>query len=132
MTQPRLTLFYDGSCPICCWEKHNLMRRDRRGLLSFIDIQSPEFDPSVHGVTMQTLMARMHGLTDDGRMIVGVDALIEAYRAVGWWWAYLPLSIVPSRLADLAYGWFADHRHELSRRFGHLFGPVCEKDTCRK
>ena len=132
MAQPKLTLFYDGSCPICSWEKHNLMSRDRRGLLGFIDIQSPEFDPGIHGVTMQMLMARMHGLTDDGRMIVGVDALIEAYRAVGWWWAYLPLSIIPGRLADLAYGWFADHRHELSRRFGHWFGPVCEKDACRK
>ena len=132
MTQPKLTLFYDGSCPICSWEKHNLMRRDRQHRLGFIDIQSSEFDPAVYGVTMQVLMGRMHGLTDDGRMIVGAGALIESYRAVGWWWVYLPLSIVPSRLADLAYGWFADHRYELSRRFGHLFGTVCEKDTCRK
>lgn len=132
MTQPKLTLFYDGSCPICSWEKNNLMRCDRLGLLGFIDIQSPEFDPVVYGVTKEVLMERMHGLTNDGRMIVGVEVLIESYRAVGWWWVYLPLSIVPSRLADLAYGWFADHRYELSRRFGYLFGSVCEKNICRK
>jgi predicted DCC family thiol-disulfide oxidoreductase YuxK len=132
MTQPKLTLFYDGSCPICSWEKHSLMRRDRRGLLGFIDIQSPEFDPVIYGLTKEVLMGRMHGLTNDGRMIVGVEALIESYRAVGWWWAYLPLSIVPSWLANLAYGWFADHRYQLSRRIGYLFSPVCEKDTCRK
>lgn len=132
MKQPKLTLFYDGSCPICSWEKRNLMRRDRQGVLGFIDIQSPGFDPSAYGVTMQALMGRMHGQTDDGRMIVGVEALIESYRAVGWWWAYLPLSAIPSRLADVAYGWFADHRYELSSRFGHLFGPVCKNDVCRK
>lgn len=132
MTQPKLTLLYDGACPICSWEKHKLMRRDSHGLLGFIDIQSPEFDPTTYGVTMETLMGRMHGITADGRMIVGVEPLIESYRAVGWWWVYLPLSIVPRRLADLAYGWFADHRYELSRRFGHLFERVCEKDSCRR
>jgi predicted DCC family thiol-disulfide oxidoreductase YuxK len=132
MTQPKLTLFYDGNCPICSWEKHNLMCRDRHSRLGFINIQSSEFDPTVYGVTKEVLMGRMHGLTNDGRMIVGVEALIESYRAVGWWWAYLPLSVVPVRFANLAYGWFADHRYELSRRFGHLFGAVCEKDTCRK
>jgi predicted DCC family thiol-disulfide oxidoreductase YuxK len=132
MTQSILTLLYDGGCPICSWEIHNLMRRDRYGLLGFIDIQSPEFDAAVYDVTLEALMGRMHGITADGRMLVGVETLIESYRAVGWWWAYLPLSIVPSRFADLAYGWFADHRHELSRCFGHLFPPACEKSICRR
>lgn len=132
MAQSKLTLLYDGGCPICSWEIHNLMRRDRHGLLGFIDIQSPEFDAAIYDVTLEALMGRMHGITADGRMLVGVETLIESYRAVGWWWAYLPLSIVPSRLADLAYVWFADHRHELSRRFGHLLSSACEKDICRK
>lgn len=132
MTQPKLTLLYDGSCPICSWEKQNLMRHDRHGRLGFIDIQSPEFDPIVYGVTMEALMGRLHGITADGRMIIGVQTLLASYRAVGWWWVYLPLSLAPRWLADLAYGWFADHRQELSRRFGHWFGPACEKDVCRR
>ena len=132
MTQAKLTLFYDGGCPICAWEKHHLMRRDNHGRLGFIDIQSPEFDPAVYGVTMEALMRRMHGITRDGRMIIGAEVLIESYRAVGWWWAYLPLSMVPRYLVDQAYGWFADHRYELSKRFGHLFGQACEKDYCRR
>ena len=118
MTQASLILLYDGSCPLCSWEKHHLMRWNRHGRLGFIDIQSPQFDAAVYGISMQALMARLHGITADGRVIVGVAALVAAYRAVGWWWAYLPLSMVPRRIADLAYGWFADHRYALSRRFG--------------
>ncbi len=132
MTQPTLILLYDGSCPLCSWEMHNLMRRDRHGQLGFIDIQSPDFTAAIYGVTLETLMGRLHGITADGRMLVGVDTLIECYRAVGWWWAYLPLRIIPRRLANLAYGWFADHRYELSRHFGHCFGGVCKKDSCRR
>jgi predicted DCC family thiol-disulfide oxidoreductase YuxK len=132
MTQPTLILLYDGSCPICSWEMHNLMRRDKRGRLGFIDIQSPDFNAAFYGVTLETLMGRLHGITTDGRRIVGVETLIECYRAVGWWWAYLPMSIIPRRLADLAYGWFADHRYELSRRFGHWFGRGCDKNGCRR
>ena len=131
MTQPKPTLRYDGACPLCSWEKHKHMRRDH-GLLGFIDIQSPEFDPAVYGITMEAFMGRMHAVSADGRMIVGVEALIASYRAVGWWWVYLPLSIVPRRLADLIYGWFADHRYEFSKYFGRLFGRVCEKDGCRR
>ena len=124
MTQPKLTLLYDGSCPICSWEK--------RSAVEAVSCASPEFDPVDYGVTMEALMERLHGITADGRMIVGVQTLLASYRAVGWWWVYLPLSIVPHWLADLTYMRFAKHRQELSRRFGHLFGPVCEKNICRR
>lgn len=132
MNQPALTLLYDGTCPLCSWEKRQLMRRDKHGLLGFIDIQSPAFDARVYGVSMQALMGRLHGITQDGRMIVGVEVLIASYRAVGWWWVYIPLSMLPRRLTDLAYGWFADHRYALSRRFGRWFGAVCENANCRR
>ena len=131
MTQTKLTLFYDGRCPLCSWEKHHLMRHNRHGRLGFIDIQSPEFDAAAYGVSLETLMRRMHGLAADGQMLVGVEALIASYRAVGWWWAYLPLSVVPRALADVAYGWFADHRYAISRRFGQWLGGVCEQGRCK-
>ena len=132
MSQPHLTLLYDGSCPICAWEKRNLARRDKHARLAFIDIQAPGFDPAQYGTTMADLMARLHGITVDGRIIKGVETLIASYRAVGWWWAYLPLNAIPRRLVNKGYDWFASHRHAISRRFGHLFGPSCDQGTCRK
>ena len=58
MAQPVLTLLYDGKCPICAWEKRNLMRKDKLGRLGFIDVHAPGFDPSMYGVTHADLMGR--------------------------------------------------------------------------
>jgi predicted DCC family thiol-disulfide oxidoreductase YuxK len=132
MKQPQFTLLYDGNCPICAWEKNNLTRRDRHGRLGFINIQSLDFDASAYGVTQEALLGRLHAITADGRMLVGFQTLLESYRAVGWWWVYLPLRLIPRRLAEFAYGWFADHRYRISGRIGHWFGPVCEQDRCRR
>ena len=132
MRQAELTLLYDGACPICAWEKRKLARSDRRGRLGFVNIQTPEFEPGVYGVPMQDLMGRLHAVTADGRLIKGAETLLRSYRAVGWWWIYLPMTIIPRPLVERAYGWFADHRHLLSKRIGWLFGPACKEGNCRK
>lgn len=134
--KPELTLLYDGSCPLCAWEKAALARHDRQNRLAFIDIQAPGFDPADHGVTpgitMDDLMGRLHAVTADGRLITGVDTLMATYRAVGWWWAYLPLGAIPRGCAERAYDAFARHRYRLSRLFGRLFAPRCDTGACRR
>ncbi len=132
MRQPELTLLYDGACSICAWEKRNLMRRDRHGRLSFIDIHASDFDPVIYGVTHDDLMGRLHAITADGRIIKGMDTLIESYRAVNWWWAYVPIGLIPRSIADRGYAWFADHRYAISKRIGWMFGPACDGGQCRK
>lgn len=132
MHKPTLTLLYDSACPICAWEKRNLRRHDQSGRLGFIDIHASGFDSAAYGVTMQDLMGRMHGVTAEGRLVIGVEALIESYRAVNWWWAYVPLSLIPRSLANRGYAWFADHRYAISKRIGWLFGPSCDAGLCRK
>ncbi len=130
MQQPELTLLYDGSCPLCAWEKRKLARKDKQGKLAFIDIQAPDFDPGLYGTTMDALMARLHGVTADGQILQGVETILASYRAVGWWWAYVPLRLVPQRLAHKSYDWFAKHRHVIGRRFGRFFGSSCDQGTC--
>lgn len=126
MASPQLTLLYDGACPICAWEKRKLKRYDKQARLTFIDISAPDFDPNKYGVTQDALMGSLHAFTAEGRLIKGVDTLIASYRAVNWWWAYLPLICAPRSITASAYAWFADHRCALSKRFGGLFGPVCD------
>lgn len=132
MRQPKLTLLYDSACPICAWEKRNLMRKDRHGRLGFIDIHASDFDPVIYGVTHDDLMGRLHAITADGRIIKGMDTLIESYRAVNLWWAYVPLGLIPRSIADRGYAWFADHRYAISKRIGWMFGPACDDGQCRK
>lgn len=130
--KPKLTLLYDGSCPLCAWEHRNLASRDRKGHLAFINIQAPDFDPQKYDVTKEALLARMHGITPDGHMLVGAETLIASYRAVGWWWVYLPLRILPRCLVERGYNWFAAHRHVISRWAGRFFGLSCETGMCRR
>jgi predicted DCC family thiol-disulfide oxidoreductase YuxK len=132
MRQPELTLLYDGTCPICAWEKRKLARSDKHGHLDFINIHAADFNASVYGVSMQDLMGRLHAITADGRLIQGVDTLLQSYRAVGWWWIYLALAIIPRLLMERAYGCFADHRYALSKRVAWLLPPACEDKSCRK
>ena len=132
MSKPQLTLLYDGACPLCAWEKQKLAKHDKHGRLDFINIQEPGFDPRFYGTTHDQLMARLHAVKPDGQLIIGFDTLLATYRAVGWWWAYLPLSLLPKRLGNAGYGWFADHRYAISQRIGHWFGAVCDQGSCRK
>ena len=132
MQPVELTLLYDGSCPLCRWEKRKLGQMDKQGKLAFVDIQAPDFNPALYGTTMEALMARLHGVTADGRILQGVETVIASYRAVGWWWAYVPLRIVPRRLADEGYDWFARRRHGISHRFGRIFGATCDQGKCRR
>ena len=132
MDQSVLTLLYDGKCPICAWEKRNLMRKDKLGRLGFIDVHAPGFDPAMYGVTHADLMGRLHAVTADGRVIKGMETLIESYRAVNWWWAYVPLGLIPRSIAERGYAWFADHRYVISKRIGWMFGPSCDTTVCQK
>jgi predicted DCC family thiol-disulfide oxidoreductase YuxK len=50
MSSPRLTLFYDGLCPLCSREIAHYRRRMPEGAADFIDITDPTFDALSHGL----------------------------------------------------------------------------------
>jgi len=54
-----LTLFFDGGCSICRFDIANSQRAHQEGLLRFVDITEPGFDPAVHGRTAGGFPRRM-------------------------------------------------------------------------
>ena len=123
MTNPSLKLLYDGQCPFCRREVEWLKRQDREGRLATEDITDPSFHAERYGLTQEEVMGVMHGILPDGRIVRRLDAIREAYRAVGRGWMVAPLSWpVIHWMADLAYGLFARNRVAL----GHFFGRKCE------
>jgi predicted DCC family thiol-disulfide oxidoreductase YuxK len=106
-----LRLLYDGDCPLCSREVAMLRRRDTRARIQFDDIAAPDFDASRHGLDPQAVMARIHGVLPDGRVIEGMEVFRRAYGAVGLGWLLAP-SRWPllGRLFDAAYRWFARNR----------------------
>jgi len=85
-TAPKLTVLYDGACPLC--------RREigvYRGLQSstpvcFADVRDSALSlPS--GTTREQLLARFHVLDNDGRLLSGAQAFLALWAALpGWRW----------------------------------------------
>lgn len=124
----QLTLLYDGDCPICCAEVRFMQRRDDAGRLGFVDITSPSFDPSRHGLTHDDVHARLHAVLADGRVIDGVEVFRRAYAAIGLGWVLAPTRWpVLRQITDLGYVVFARYRVRLGRLFGR---PACDADRC--
>ena len=122
-----LTLFYDSRCPLCAAEMRRLAGWDRQGRLAYIDMQGEDFDAGVYGTSYAAMDTELHGLTTDGRMLVGTDAIAAAYSAVGMGWLVWPLRIALTKpLWGAAYRWLARHRYRASR----LLGYGCADTVC--
>ena len=118
---PRLTLFFDGKCPLCQAEIVFLSRRNQAGLLAFVDINSDLYDERVVGVSCSQALAEMYGQFANGALIKGPAVFSEAYRRAGLpalAWVLSRKTLAP--LLALGYRFFAKHRHRISK----LIGPM--------
>jgi predicted DCC family thiol-disulfide oxidoreductase YuxK len=106
-----IKLLYDGDCPLCSREVEFLRRRNRAGRLALEDIAAPGFDPARYGLDAAQVMARIHGVLPDGRVVEGMEVFRRAYAAVGLGWLLAPSRWpLVSRLFDRAYAIFARNR----------------------
>ncbi len=121
---PKLTLFYDGLCPLCEAEIVFLSRRNQRQLLAFVDINSIQFEPERVGLTCQQALLAMYGQYDNGELIQGVAVFAEAYRRANLQtlaWVFSRPLLQP--MFGVCYRFFAKHRHQISK----LIGPTIRR-----
>jgi len=110
------TLLYDGLCPICRREVAWLFVRNKFGRLGFQDINDTDFNPALYGKTLEKLMAEIHGVYPDGRIIKGMSVFRATYSAVGLGWLLAPTGWpLLKPLFDLLYRLFAKYRLRLAR-----------------
>lgn len=127
-----LTVLYDGACPLCSAEIHNLKLRNTQGLLHFVDVSLPDFEVRnwlPEPFTRQHVLGLMHARAADGQVLVGVDVFCRCYEAVGLpqvsRWLRAP---VLRTLARQLYPWVARHRHWVPRWLVHaLFGTAARR-----
>ena len=115
----KLTLFYDGACPLCQAEILFLSGRNQADLLGFVDINSKAYDPLKVGVSCEEALAAMYGQYADGTLINGVTVFPEAYRRAELptlAWIFSRKSMQP--ILKIGYRFFANNRHAISRVFG--------------
>lgn len=117
-----LTLYYDASCPLCNSEMRNLMLRNERGLLVFIDASAPGFVSPIPGVAQGDLLERIHARRADGEVVHSLEALRLAYAGVGLGWVMAASSWPGLRqMADRLYPWLARNRHHVPRGLVRLW-----------
>ena len=115
----KLTLFYDGACPLCQAEILFLSGRNQVGLLNFVDINSKAYDPLKVGVSCEEALAAMYGQYADGTLIHGITVFPEAYRRAELptlAWIFSRKSMQP--VLKMGYRFFAKNRHAISRVLG--------------
>ena len=116
-----LTLLYDGACPVCNLEMDNLKARNTAGLLKFVDIAVPFFDPAPYGTSLEAMNGLIHAMRPDGSLVVGVEVFRLAYGAVGLGHLAAPTGWPLLRPAfDAAYKVLARNRYGISSAVGPL------------
>ncbi len=79
-----VTVYFDGSCPLCVAEIDHFKRMDSNNRLNLIDVSTEE---PLKGslITRQAAMARFHVRLANGRYLSGAEGFIEVWRAIPAW-----------------------------------------------
>ena len=118
---PRLTVCYNGACPVCRAEMEHYQRLSRAQALplGWSDINDAPALFERHGIDFDTAMRRLHAIDADGRLIRGVDVFVAIWRELPRyrWAAAIVGSPLVRPLAWLAYeGAIAPLVYRWSRR----------------
>ena len=132
MTQGKLTLLFDGACPLCLREVKFLRSRDTHKNIIFVDIDSPNYQPDTYsGISYKDAMSRIHAINESGEILQDVAVFREAYRLIGLGWIYAPTNWpVLGSLIDQVYKIWAKWRLPVTRRSS--LEQLCkEKELCK-
>lgn len=74
----RVTVWYDGGCPLCRREIAWMQRLDRQGRIDFVDVAERD---AICPVDRDALLARFHAM-ENGTMFNGAAAFAAMWRAI--------------------------------------------------
>ena len=130
MNLVKLTIFFDGGCPLCKREVDFLQSRNQKGYLSFIDINSSDFSLDFkYGISYKQAMERIHAFKIDGSVIKDIKFFQEAYSLIGLGWIYAPTKLpILDKLVEFIYGLWAKYR--LNITFRPSIEKLCSERGC--
>lgn len=123
MPAPTLTIYYDGSCPLCRREIAFYRRLPAAAQLDWVDVSAGN-TPLGAGLSCEAAMRRFHVRDANGQLLSGGAAFARLWRALpgwrvlGWCFAWPPLSWA----LEAAYRAFLPVRPKLQRYFRSRFG----------
>lgn len=116
LDKEKLTVYFDGSCPLCVREISLLRRLDGGKRIVFEDVSPPDATPSCP-IEREALMARFHARLPDGRLVEGAQAFTESWSRIPWMVWVRPIGqFAPTRwLLNGFYSLFLKVRPRLQR-----------------
>lgn len=75
----RVTVWYDGACPLCLREIALMRRLDRRHAINFLDVSRAD---AVCPIDRTLLLARFHAQEAGGPVLDGAAAFAAMWRAI--------------------------------------------------
>ena len=130
MNTAKLTIFFDGGCPLCKREVDFLQSRNQMESLRFIDINSSDFSLDLqNGITYRQAMERIHALKSDGSVIKDIKVFQEAYDLIGLGWIYAPTRFpVFDKFFESIYKLWAKYRLKIT--FRPSIEKLCSERGC--
>ena len=113
----KLTIFYDGDCPLCLAEIHFLKQHNQRGLLLFKSLQ--QLDAANADINCDLALRTIHAKLGENGITVGPEVFYEAYkrtdlRLVNYLFSIKLIRFIYAKF----YGFFAKYRHQISKLIG--------------
>ena len=110
----RITVWYDGACPLCIREIALMRRLDRRNAIIFTDVSVPAISCPVE---RRLMLDRFHA-SEDGHLLSGAAAFAAMWRAIPVLRPLGLLARVPGVLAvlELLYQQFLKVRPRIQKR----------------
>ena len=120
-TAPELTVYFDGSCPLCTVEIGHYTACRGAERLRFVDVSAPGADPGP-GLAPAEALRRFHVRRADGRLLSGASGFAAIWGLLPGWRMAARVAALPGvlRILELGYRAFLPLRPALSRLAGWL------------
>jgi predicted DCC family thiol-disulfide oxidoreductase YuxK len=115
---PQLTVYFDGLCRLCSREIEHYQKRDRNGVVRWVDITGADFSAESEGLDPVAIHKVMHVRDSAGAIHTEVAAFVAIWKVIP---GFRPLAHVagwkPVRpVLDLGYQVFARIRPYLPKK----------------
>jgi predicted DCC family thiol-disulfide oxidoreductase YuxK len=121
MIERDLTVYHDGSCPLCRLEIGHYRAQAGAEGIDFIDVSDPHAQPGL-SLSHEQAMRRFHVRLPSGELKSGASAFIEIWKVLPRWRRLAQLAQLPgvTRALDIGYRLFAPFRPTLARLVGRF------------